>query len=178
MKGKLATYKYDGLSTPRFVFGAFFKGGPGVGSILIVLAVVLYFCAESSNPVPTFVFSLLVLAFISAMLFSSGPGIIISSKYFVFGKKTFMYENVASIFIDEKNLKFILKNNTGKTVHIVADNFNTNANKEWKIKNNKRKKFINVISKITDYALKENASLVIDVVNADHFKKYKFRVGS
>ena len=168
----LATYKYKGLATPRFAFGSFFQGGQGVFVFLSILLIIAYVASKNSNPITVFIGLIILFSILYSIFFSNGPGIVVSSKYVVFGNKVVMYESVVAISIDEKSLSFIIENQSGKRLKLLADNFTSNAQKSWKIKKNKTEKFIKVVSKITDHTLRENEQVVVTVFNANRFIKY------
>jgi hypothetical protein len=113
------------------------------------------------------VFMLVVACFV---FFSSSPSIVVSPKYFVFGAKTFLYENIESIVIDEKKMTCTVKSRHGNAILIRAQKFTTDARKEWKIENNKHEKFYKVVTKIVGYAKSENPRIGLKVDNADRFK--------
>jgi len=66
----------------------------------------------------------------------------------------------------------LLTRRNGGQITLLAEKFQSNANKEWKIKKNKQEKFIKVVTKILDRGLAENDQLVLKVINGDYFSKY------
>lgn len=173
MKGKLATYEYSGASTPRFGFNGLFGSPVSVLLTLIILALIVYICSQSNNPIPYFLGSMFALICISLFLGGQGPGLIVSTKYFVYNNQAILYENIDRISIDEAKLIFTLKHIDGSVIHLYASKFKSNANKDWKIKKNKQKKFYKVISKVTDNALRENQDMTLNIVNANQLMHYK-----
>lgn len=178
MKGKLATYKYAGASSPRFAFDGLFNSPFGVVLSTAILGVIIYLCSQSNTPIPYFFGAMACMVFLYFFIAGKGPGIIVSSKYFVYDTKAILYENVELILVDEAKLLFTLKHIDGSVVHLHANKFLSNANKEWKIKKNKQEKFYKVITKIIDSALRENKTMTLAVRNVSRLKHYKRAVFS
>ena len=169
---KLATYKYSGVNTPRFISSGIASSAWRIPLMFLIVGVIAYLCATHWSPIAAIFVSIFVLIALASLFAANGPALIIASRYFVFGKKTILYKNIVSISIDEAKWLMLLTRRNGGQITLLAEKFQSNANKEWKIKKNKQEKFIKVVTKILDRGLAENDQLVLKVINGDYFSKY------
>ncbi|WP_111980065.1 hypothetical protein [Algibacillus agarilyticus] len=116
MAGKLAIYRYDDLSFPKFKYGYYLAGFGSKILLTFILAFVIhhaksmFFQSDSKELADTIISTLIgaiVLATLISKLFTSQKaGIIVSSHYLVFGEQTVLYQNIESIKVDEQHLTF------------------------------------------------------------------------
>lgn len=140
---------------------------------LLVLLGGFFAVYQGYMPFGVLLFLMILLGVFALKYVISSTGIIVSTKYLVFGNHVVVYDNIKLITIDENKKRCGVRRKNDKRLVIAAEKFTTNARKGWKVKKNKEEKFYKVVTKILDSALAENPNIIVQIIDADRLKEYQ-----
>lgn len=137
---RFISYKYNGNLSTRV----------NLVKIFILVSIVLFlfwFTTVVNSMLPAL---LAVAVIIYAFSRGSKGQIIIGKRFLVINDDIVYYKNIASIRVYKKKQFCVIQSKQDKDVYISAQDFPTNARKDFKIERNKKGKFVKVVNKLSE----------------------------
>ncbi len=146
---KPARYKYSAGSRSSLYYS-----NPAVGVFLLLVGLSVWYSIKMKM-----LYAL--LGYIPVLIFwfvlsGKNNGITVAGKYVIIGDEVFFYKNMSKVEISGSKLQCHIQTANNRSGKIEAVKFKSNAQKDFKIKNNQKQKFTGVVKKMLE-KMKEDA---------------------